>query len=453
MGSLLNSLVTVASSMDVTQKAIETAINNVTNAETPGFAKQTLSLLAKRFELDSGLIGGVDSGPLMSSRAEYLERGVWEQSSQEGRYAEQSGDLARLEPVFDVAHNSGIAGAIDNLFKAFSQWSVNPNDMPIRQTVLQSAQDLAHSFNYAASTMGTISRDLETQTSSNIDKINQLGQRIQAYNAEVRTDSRKLQDPGLDAQIHSTLEELSKYVAFGSIRAADGSYAITIGGQASLVSGDHFYPISADSSNLNTIIRDAAGGDITVQVSGGSLKGVLDVHNNFIPGILSSLDTLAQSVADRVNSVLAGGVDKNGSTPTVDLFAYDAAQGAAATLSANPLAPDQLAGALPGAPGGNGNALDLASLASSREINSFTFTQFYGQIGGKVGNALASSREEEQTQSMLVSQARRIREQHSAVSLDEEATNLIAFQRQYEANAELVRVLNSLTETTIGLLG
>ena len=453
MGSLLNSLVTVASAMGVTQKAIESTSNNVTNAQTPGYAKQTLSLLARPFQLDTGLVGGLQAGSLLSSRSEYLERSVWDQTSQQGRFAQESDNLSRLESIFDISQNSGIAGALDSLFNSFSQWSVNPNDTPARQAVLQRAQDLAHSFNYAASSLSTVSRDLETQISSVVDKINELGQRIQDYNNAVRDDNRKLSDPGLDAQVHQTLEELSQYVSFQAIRDNTGAYAITIGGQAPLVIGDHFYPISHDYSSVNSVLRDSSGADITSQVTGGQLKGALDVHNSFIPGVLTDLNTLAGTVAERVNAVLAAGVDRNGTTPTVGLFAYDTNLGAAATLAVNQLSPDQLAAALPGAPGGNGNALDLASLATSKEINNFTFTQYYGQIGGKAGNALASAREQEHTQSLLVAQARNVREQQSGVSLDQEASYLIAFQRQYEANSELVRVLNSLMETTIGMLG
>ena len=38
------------------------------------------------------------------------------------------------------------------------------------------------------------------------------------------------------------------------------------------------------------------------------------------------------------------------------------------------------------------------------------------------------------------------------MNLDEEAANLITFQRSYEASAQLVKILNELTETVIGML-
>ena len=55
-------------------------------------------------------------------------------------------------------------------------------------------------------------------------------------------------------------------------------------------------------------------------------------------------------------------------------------------------------------------------------------------------------------ETLLLAQARNLRATETEVSINEEAANLVAFQRQYEANAELIRILNSLTETTINLI-
>ena len=40
----------------------------------------------------------------------------------------------------------------------------------------------------------------------------------------------------------------------------------------------------------------------------------------------------------------------------------------------------------------------------------------------------------------------------SGVSIDEESVNLLQFQRQYQASARLISVVDELTQTLIGLL-
>ena len=52
----------------------------------------------------------------------------------------------------------------------------------------------------------------------------------------------------------------------------------------------------------------------------------------------------------------------------------------------------------------------------------------------------------------MLTQAQAVREQTSGVSLDEEATRLIQFQRAYQASAQLLSVLDQLTGTVINLL-
>jgi flagellar hook-associated protein 1 FlgK len=167
---------------------------------------------------------------------------------------------------------------------------------------------------------------------------------------------------------------------------------------------------------------------------------------------MDDLNRLAETFADRINAQLATGVDLTGQPPVIDLFTYDPTSGSAASLAVTAITPEQLAGADPSAPGGNSNALQLAGIATSREIDSFTFTQFFGEAASRVGRELADARNNEQTHSLLLSQARLLRADITGVSLDEEAANLISFQRSYEASAEVVRVVNSLTETVLGLL-
>jgi len=452
MGNLLASLQTTADSMAAVEKAIDTATNNVMNAKSAGFAKQRLPLLAKRFEIDSGLIGGAEAGDLVSSRLRYLERSVWDQAHGWGKYAQRESLLERLEPVFDIASGSGIAGALDRLFQSFSQWSVNPNDTPIRQTVIDRARDLAATFQYSAASLAEAREDIQNELASVLEKINRVGEQIRQFNLEIRQDVRTQWDAGLDAHIHTQLEELAEYVDFDVLRGDDGAYTVNLGGQTPLVMGERFHPISADFSSGQAVILDFRGQDVTSQFQQGRLFSLVDVHNNFVPGVMQDLDLLAQSLADDINSALQSGLDRNGLPPAVDLFTYNTTTGPAASLSITAILPNELAGAIATAPGGNGNALNLAALATSKQVNDFTYTQYYGFVAGRAGRELANARKDEYSQSLLLAQARNLRAEKTEVSLDEEAANLIVFQRQYQANAEMVRILNELTGTVIDLI-
>jgi flagellar hook-associated protein 1 FlgK len=253
--------------------------------------------------------------------------------------------------------------------------------------------------------------------------------------------------------LNSALEQLSQLVNFTALQQPDGSVTIYIGGQTPLVVGDQTYAIHGDFSSPQTAIDSNTGADITGLLTGGQLGALLDDKNNIVPSYITNLNTLAQGFADQVNTVLDSGVDQNGAAPATDLFTYDGGKGAALTLGVNPLTPDQIAAALPEAPGGNGNALNLANLANTKTISGYTFAQYYGNIGASVGNDVASATSSQATQASLLNQAQTLRQQVSGVSLDAEAQNLMEYQRAYQAISKMIGVVNSLTDTLMNMVG
>jgi len=452
MGNLLTSLLNSANSLRAVEQALTVTENNVVNASTPGYAKQTATFKAQPFDLTVGLPGGVSPGPVLSSRDAFAEQAVRNQQTDLGFYGRKVSDLTSLESYFSVSNTSGIGPAMTGLFQSFSQLSINPNDAVSRQAVINQAQTVAQSFQTTASGLESQGTNFDDQARSTIDSINQLGGMLATINAQNRVDPSGGVDAGVDAQLNSTLEQLSQLVNFTALQQPDGTVTVYVGGQTPLVVGGQTYAISGDFSTPQTAIISSTGADISGQITGGQLSALLDDKNNVLPSYMQDLNTLAQSLADQVNTGLSNGIDQNGATPATDLFTYDTNLGAAVSMGVNALTPDQIAAALPGAPGGNGNALNLAALADGKNLNNYTLAQFYGNLSGRVGSDLSTATNGQSTKQQLLTQAQTLRQQTSAVSLDQEAENLIAFQRAYQPNAKMLTVLNSLTETLMGLI-
>ncbi len=452
MANLLASLNTAARSMKAYEEALTIVQNNVTNASTPGYVRQQVDLVALAFQPDLELPGGVEAGQLLSSRNPFAERAVWQQSERYGALSQLTTALGQIEPIFDVMEGAGVAGAIDRLYSAFSQWSVTPNDIPARQNVIRRAGDVAAAFRFSATSLADAADNSRRGIRSLTEEINTLAGNIRDLNNEFRKDYRKQNDAGLDAQMHSNLERLSELVDFNAVPQGDGTVQILLGGQTPLVIGDKVYPITADTSGTPAEILDFQGKTVTSQVSQGKLKGALEFNNEFLPSYTAELNRLASAFADVVNNTLAGGLDLNGQPPAVDLFEYDAVNGAALTIAITDITPEQLGGADVAAPGGNGNALTLAALASTETIDGFTFSEFYGQLGARVGADIAAAEADEQSASLLLSQARYLRDTESAVNLDEEAATLLQYQRAFQASAQMIKTIDELTELVIAIM-
>src|ERR1039457_5125366 len=182
MGNLLTSLLNTANALGVYNRALETTENNVVNASTPGYARQVQVLTAMPFDLAVGMPGGVAAGPVLSTRNAFAEQSVRGQQSQLGYQQQVATDLDQLQSYFDLSSSSNIPSSLDGLFSAFSQLSINPNDTISRQAVLNSAQQVALSFQHRASGLASAGNAVDDETRSAVDAINRLAGQIAQIN-------------------------------------------------------------------------------------------------------------------------------------------------------------------------------------------------------------------------------------------------------------------------------
>jgi flagellar hook-associated protein 1 FlgK len=94
----------------------------------------------------------------------------------------------------------------------------------------------------------------------------------------------------------------------------------------------------------------------------------------------------------------------------------------------------------------------VAQLANATGVDGYTFDEYFGNIGGQVGNDVQSATNSETSKQSLLTQAQTLRQQVSGVSLDAEAESLIAFQQSYQATSKMFTVLNELTETLMNVI-
>src|SRR5437879_5240461 len=102
MSNLLASLISSANTLEAYGRVLETTQNNVSNASTPGYAKERIDLYALPFDLQGGATGGVRAGTLQSTRNEYAEQAVRHQSTGLGYQQQLADSLTVLQSNFDI---------------------------------------------------------------------------------------------------------------------------------------------------------------------------------------------------------------------------------------------------------------------------------------------------------------------------------------------------------------
>ncbi len=476
MSSILSSLLMSAGAMSTFDRALQVTQNNVANASTPGYAAQTQTFIAMPFDPQSGASGGVIPGEVQSARDEFAEEAVRQQSTLLGQANQNVSTLTSLQSNFDVTGKSGLTYALNNLFQAFSAWGQTPSDTNARQNVINQANSVAQAFQQTASGLAQVTQTTNQQLQQTVDQVNQLAGQLAQYNLQVMQGDRN--DSGLDAQIHSSLEQLSQDIPFTATKQADGSYTLLMNGQTPLVIGSRQYAISYNlqqsgdptaaypSGPPTAHIQASDGTDVTAGITTGQLGALLNLRNQILPTYIGDsnqagdINTMAQQFASRVNTLLGSGTLADGVTPGPPLFTYDTNNGTnvAQTLAvSSTITAAQLAASLPGPPvQSNGVPLALSQLAdpqdSADQVQGESVTAFYGDMASRVGNALTDATNEQQVEQGAVAQAQNLRQQESGVDLNAEAMKVIEFQRAYEATARMVTVLDQLTLDTIQML-
>ncbi len=470
MGSLFSALNSAAGALQAFQRAVDVTQNNVTNANSAGYAKQVPIFQSLPFQAGTGLSGGVVE-QTQDGRNQFADAAVRQQLALQGAYQQLQTSLAPLQNVFDVSSSSAIPSALNQLFQSFSQWSTQPGN-PVDQTaVINAAQQTATAFQQAAAQLSSIRGATDQDLQSTVAQINQDAASIHAYNVQVGQGNGA--DRGLQAQLETTLEDLSGLANVQLLAGVGGTVTVLLGGQTPLVIGSQVnaLQVQSDLANAlngppNAIIVDNSGTDVTSHVTSGSLSALLTTRNSVIPSLagggqqVGSLNTLAQGLADAVNNLLAQG--STTSTPPyqtgVPMFTYTAGAptGVAASLSVNPaLTTSQLAPTDPGPPPvSNGIAVQLAALdnATSAQINGLNFTQFFGTLVSQVGNAVNNASNGATAQAGLVAHAKSLQQQLSGVDINEEAIRLVELQSSYQAASKVVTVIDKLTQTLMNMV-
>jgi flagellar hook-associated protein 1 len=486
--NLLGSLDVTAGALTAYNQVLAVVQNNVANSSTPDYAQQTQDLEALPFDVSEGAMGGVVAGPVVSSRDQYAEQSVRSQTVLLGQAQQNVDSLTSLQSVFDVTGQSGISAALNNLYTSFSAWAQTPTDSSAQQSVLTNASAVAQAFQQTASSLDTVAQQTNSQIETTVTQVNQLVGQLQGYN-QLLLDGQT-HDAGLDAQVNSTLEQLSQYVDFNALQQSDGSYEILMNGQTPLLVGAQQYQISYQpvqsanatypNSPASAQILSSSGTDITADTTGGQLGALLNVANTVLPSYIGDgnqagdLNVMAQQFADSVNGLLTGGNISDGdpansvpATPGVPLFTYDTtnATNVAATLAvSSTITPDQLAAIQPAtgttAEVSNGVALALAQLADPQSTSeegeldgsSISFSSFYGALASRVGNDLNTANGDLSVQQSAVAQAQSLRQQISGVNLDQQATLLLQVQQAYDANSKFLSVLDEITSDVINMI-
>jgi flagellar hook-associated protein 1 FlgK len=347
---------------------------------------------------------------------------------------------------------SGISQALSDFFSGLQSLSTDPSSIPERQVFLQKAQTLAARFNQVDSKLGNLSTTLNDSISSDANKVNTLTQDIAKLNGAIAQEETASGNPANDLRDSrdSKLQELARLVKADVIEQPPGTLNVIVGGVVLVNGVDLLTNLETFDPGSGALQVRAAGQVSAMTLTGGSIEGSISARDNELSEVRDQINTLAQTLISEMNKAHAGGFGVSGSTGA-DFFTGQNAKDIAvnSALLADPSLLQ--ASAVSGETGNNAVVLAMAQLANTTQaaLNGQTFSDRQAQIVAGLGQKVADAQRDVDDQKAISDFVQSQRDSISGVSLDEEMSNLVMFQKAFQASAKLISMTDEMLATII----
>jgi flagellar hook-associated protein 1 FlgK len=426
------------------QRLLDTTGHNIANASTQGYSRQEATLAASaatpvqvsgsQASTGAFLGSGVDVQGFRRVRDQFLDAQYRGQNTNLSDWSARSSTLNNVELSLSEPGTNGINAKLSKFWDAWSTLTHAPNDLSAKQALVQTGAALTDSIQAVRDQMVTAQQSAQDQYA----QITGPGGDIANAAAELAGLNKTISgfitagDPPNDLMDRrdQLLDQLSGYGQLSIDSLSNGSMNVSFvdgstGTKYSIVSGS---------------TADWAGPPAGDWAPGGQLGGLLSAAKTpggTIDGYLATLDSFSQSLADTVNTTYGASFFTTG-TP------------AGATIQVDPAlmaAPGSVTSGS-GAAGSTDIALKVSQLRGTPAIDG-VYQAFVTKVGGDLQNAQSM----EANAQVLADASEDRRSSVSGISMDEEMSHLVQFQRAYQASARAMSTMDDMLDVLINRTG
>ena len=311
--SLIAALNISKSALAVQQAAMQVTSNNVANAGSAEYTRQvarTVPVTDSQFKPGVFMGNGVNLIAIERQIDEALE-GRIRGSVSDGQAADARQQwIGRVEAVFHELGDDDLSSQLSTFFNGWSNLANNPQDMALRQIVLQNGNSLASMFQSLRSQLDDLQADVDQRMATLTDQANALADQVAQFNGEIVMAEAGV--PGsanaLNDQRDAVLRKLSELIDIKTQDTGNGVVNVMIGSDP-LVIGTVNRGIAFDQQNIDggvrAIISNKADKGQFI-INSGQLGALVNVRSD-IDDSIAELDNLAGSLVFELNKIHASG--------------------------------------------------------------------------------------------------------------------------------------------------
>ncbi len=442
-----------ASGLTAYQQALDVTSQNIVNSGNPDYSRQTAELTTTTPQQRDGLIWGTGVQVGDITRA-YDALTVQQLRNYNSKYSNSNNTnilLSQVQSLLNEPSNQGISELTTAFFNSWQQLSVTPNSVALRQNVVQAAQSLSNQIQSINQGLDSIQTNIKGGINSDVNTINKDLQQIQSLNDQIYNLQSVGQTPNdlLDAR-DKVISDLSNLVNINVNYDSSNIADVSIGG---VLAADQAHAVQFKSSIQNgKVVLTNQDGSATVNINGGKLFAETNVYNNTIPSYQNSINTFVNNLMQSVNTLHSGGYTLDNPPQTGINFFEGYSDGVLKINSAIVNDPNKIAVSSDGTSGNGDIALSLAALSTTKQADGNTLLDDYSTFVSQVGTDVKGASDNANSYNLAVQQLQQQKSSISGVSIDEEMTNVIQYQKSYTASAKLITVADQMLQTLIDMV-
>ncbi|TAL59735.1 MAG: flagellar hook-associated protein FlgK [Legionella sp.] len=309
------SILNVANSgLNAFQRALSVTGNNIANATTQGYSRQTVQFMPNLSQRYAGsYIGtGVSVASILRNSDQFARmqvRNTLTARSQYEVFFQQAGQIDKLLSQGETT----LSTSMQSFFDGINQLNNAPESISARNVFLQQSQLLVNQFQSLQHHLDEYQHNSKVQISEAVAQVNQITKDIAAVNKQLlgNPNASNLLD-----QRDELLRQLSQFVEVSSIDQSDGTLTVSIANGESLVTGpaQRDLAVSSQGNGLTTTILVGTGAgqiDITKKLTSGKLGGLLQYETDVIGQSSQLIGQMAIGLAQKFNTQHQLGMDLN----------------------------------------------------------------------------------------------------------------------------------------------
>lgn len=309
------------SGLSSTSVQISVTSSNISNADTTGYTKKTAN---QSSSVTNGVGTGVTVTGITSTVDKLLLKSLVGADSDLGSADTTNTYLTSLEKLYGSTSSTSssstgtsLANSIASLESALSSLASTPSSASLQTNVVSALDDVTSQLRETSSGIQKLRANADQDISSSISDVNTDLQNIADLNAEIKQTAAAGQSTAdLEDQRNTALQDVASKMNISYYTASNGDLQVyTTTGQTLVDSSAHkiSYTAAANVSSSTTYTAGSSssgfsaitvnGVDITSQITGGSIGGLITLRDKTLPAAQSQLDQLATQLASAVNTV------------------------------------------------------------------------------------------------------------------------------------------------------